>query len=127
MKPLPIYPRFYAKFIVHPRTRCWIWTSKKSRNKRWDKPYGILSCGSTFKTAHRISWRLHHGEIPFGLYVLHHCDNPLCVNPEHLFLGTQQDNLDDMKRKQRSQAGAKHWNWKGGISDQYRRRNRLSS
>ena len=60
--------------------------------------------------AHRYSWELEYGPIPKGLLVLHHCDVPACVRPSHLYLGTQQDNMDDMVRRGRSNKnyGSRH-------------------
>jgi len=55
--------------------------------------------------AHRLAWRLSRGEIPYGMQVLHKCDNGLCINPDHLFLGTQKDNVDDCIRKGRFRRG----------------------
>jgi len=78
---------------------CWIWTA--ARND--EEGYGVLKVPGVKELvrAHVYSWALHNGEKPCGLWVLHHCDNPPCVNPAHLFVGTHQDNIDDMVSKGR--------------------------
>lgn len=72
---------------------CWEWTAFRLSNG-----YGLLHTG----LAHRFSWKIANGEIPKGLFVLHKCDNRSCVNPAHLFLGTQLDNMRDMHSKGRA-------------------------
>lgn len=75
---------------------CWNWTGRKV-----GKGYGILDLNATTMQAHRFSWVLHHGKIPDGMLVCHHCDNPGCVRPDHLFVGDDSANMQDMLRKGR--------------------------
>jgi len=86
--------RFFKK--VRKTDSCWIWTGALS-----DCDYGLFGIKGQMLYSHRLMWEHHHGPIPEGLFVCHDCDNPSCVNPEHLKLGTHQDNMDDMKRKGR--------------------------
>lgn len=94
----PLRDRFDAKWIPEPNSGCWLWTAYLNM---WG--YGMIMCSGKLTLAHRLSWQLHRGDIPEGIRVLHHCDTPACVNPEHLFLGTDQDNARDMARKGRVQ------------------------
>lgn len=83
----------------------------------WDWLACLDGCGygdwrrQGFRRAHRFSWWLHNGPIPHNLWVLHKCDNPGCVRPDHLFLGTPKDNTRDMisKGREADQKGEKHW------------------
>ena len=75
---------------------CWIWLRGSS-----GQDYGGLQYGSEWVRAHRASWLAFKGEIPEGLCVLHRCDTPACVNPDHLFLGTRKDNAIDKVKKGR--------------------------
>lgn len=94
----PVELRFWDKVKKSESEEgCWEWTAFKSRG------YGTFSWWERGKTmrAHRAAWVITNGEIPSGLYVCHHCDNPICVRPSHLFLGTQKDNMMDCFSKGR--------------------------
>lgn len=84
---------------IHPiHGQCWIWTSAKLKSG-YGRHKGVL--------AHRYCWEMYNGQIPEGMSVLHKCDNPSCVNHNHLFVGTQQDNLEDMRLKGHQVRGEK--------------------
>lgn len=99
-----IAARFWEK--VDTSGDCWIWTGSKNPNG-----YGQLTIDNRCTTAHRVSWAIHNGGIPDGLHVLHHCDNPACIRPEHLFLGTHTDNMRDAAAKGRSASQVHRARW----------------
>lgn len=88
---------FNSSYIIDENTHCWEW--QRGKNKRG---YGQFWIIKTMIGAHRFSYFHHKGEIEKGLIICHTCDNPGCVNPQHLFLGTHQDNADDKVKKGRS-------------------------
>jgi hypothetical protein len=97
--PLHLTPKHLERLWskVDQSSRCWIWTSAKTK-----AGYGVFTYNRKVLLAHRIIWELANGFIPDGLNVLHNCpdgDNPSCVNPAHLWLGTQRDNAFDMVAK----------------------------
>jgi len=92
--------RFWAKVDKKGQGECWEWTGAKVPGD-----YGVIGkggSGSGLLLAHRVSWELVNGPIPAGKCVLHRYDNPSCVNPHHLFLGTMVDNQQDMIKKGRA-------------------------
>ena len=92
--------RFWSKVLINDLSSCWEWQASKTKTG-----YGYFGISRSNKTsillAHRVSFAIHNGEIPDGMYVCHHCDNPSCCNPSHLFSGTQKQNLQDAARKGR--------------------------
>ena len=94
--------RFWSQVDIGEPDACWIWKGKQ------DQGYGRFYMGSKRVYAHRAAWHLTYGPIPRGLNVLHKCDEPACVNPKHLRLGTQRQNMKDMVEKGRSLAGERN-------------------
>ena len=88
--------RFIKKFQVDLKSECWIWTTCTSIAR-----YGKFKLNGVWMGSHRAAYILFIGPIPKGQNVLHTCDMPPCVNPEHLFLGTQSDNNQDAMKKGR--------------------------
>lgn len=119
LRVAPIEIRFWRKVekngpTIRPELgKCWLWTGFTSDGYGTiGVPTGIIR-QMRIEKAHRVSWILHHGEIPMGLWVLHRCDNPPCVNPSHLFLGNHDDNIADALKKSRFARGKRN----GGLFD----------
>jgi hypothetical protein len=99
----PLSERFWEKvnkdgpILDGMQTRCWIWTAAS----KCKFGYGAIGFKRSSLLAHRVSWQLERGNVPDEQCVLHKCDNPKCVNPDHLFLGTYEDNRLDAKAKGR--------------------------
>lgn len=94
------HKRFWDKVNKKTATECWEWTASKDYCG-----YGRFVFRDSLLSAHRVSWEIHNGKILNGFHVLHKCDNPGCVNPTHLFLGTHQDNMNDRGAKNRAKGG----------------------
>jgi hypothetical protein len=101
---LSVEQRFAMQWMPEPNSGCWLWLGTIS-NVGYGKLYAF---GQTKASAHRVSYQLHVGAIPDGMMVLHHCDVRPCVNPDHLFLGTADDNTKDMLSKGRHRTRPNH-------------------
>jgi hypothetical protein len=102
---IPLAERFRRYYVSGPKDACWIWTGTFDRNG-----YGVISDEKRRQLrAHRVAYeQAHHVHIPEDKYVLHDCDNPACVNPAHLKLGTSADNNRDMITRRRHRFGQRH-------------------
>jgi hypothetical protein len=105
--------RFEASYIPEPMSGCWLWLGLVTNDG-----YGRLKHDYKPLRAHRCAWMLFRGKIPNELHVLHRCDTPLCVNPDHLFLGTHGENMIDKARKGRCNvpSGPEHYKYKPRVS-----------
>ncbi len=96
--------RFWRKVNRCVADECWNWLGAKTGNG-----YGAFKAHGKTMPAHRFSYEVGCANIPVNALVCHHCDNPICVNPKHLFIGTHGDNMRDMRSKNRNITGDKHF------------------
>lgn len=104
----PIFPEtLFDRYIPVPESGCWLWDGPTT-NLGYGSVKFLVHGRRVYVLAHREFYRRFNGEIPEGLLVCHKCDTPTCVNPSHLFLGTNKDNVQDAKRKGRLRGGEGH-------------------
>lgn len=107
MLPDKVVAKFYEGLKQGSDSECWPFEGGGYNRRGWHR---TIHAGTKYRRkrymAHRVAYELKYGEIPDGLFVLHKCDNPVCCNPEHLFLGTQSENAKDMWAKNRGNPGS---------------------
>lgn len=113
-KIMSLEMRFWEKVDKKSKDECWEWLGAKG-GRGYNQ--GQIRDNNKLIIASRVSWQIHFGNIPDGLSVCHKCDNPPCVNPTHLFLGTHQDNMDDKVKRNRQMQGENQWKSKLTKSD----------
>lgn len=101
---IPAKDRFLKYVLKDEDNGCWLWQACTTTFG-----YGQFYFERRLQNAHRVSWQIFNGDLPRGIFVCHKCDNPPCVNPDHLFLGTHEDNMDDRKNKRRFVHGKKYY------------------
>lgn len=108
--------RFWSKVDRRGPDDCWLWIGTKMKPLPCGLIYGYFGVTDYKRCVsyrpHRLSWTLCNGRIPDGMVVMHTCDKPLCMNPNHLQVGTQADNMRDRDSKDRNVVGEEHWNSK---------------
>ena len=105
-----ILDRFHEKYLAVPEAGCWLWMAGWHPQTGYGR-FGMY--GREVEYSHRASWRLLVGPIPEGMEVCHKCDVRLCVNPNHLFVGTRKDNMQDCSKKGRLVMPKKNWHSSG--------------
>jgi hypothetical protein len=110
---VPLETRFWTKVERRTESECWPWTASTD-----GFGYGMIGVGShSTKRSHVVSYELHKGPVPVGMVVRHTCDNPICVNPGHLLIGTVRDNTTDRMERGRSKGGHPHGPIKVTVAD----------
>src|SRR5262245_9587813 len=100
----PVEARLWKSYEPEPNSACWLWSLTLNRDG-----YGLVNTLRKTRQAHRVAYELAIGPIPRGMCVLHHCDVPPCINPAHLFLGTNGVNMADRDQKQRQARYERQW------------------
>ena len=103
---VPAEERFFSQVNKNTGSDCWHWTGYLN------KGYGSIRINGKMIKAHRFSYELHKGDIPESMFILHSCDNSMCVNPEHLSVGSHEDNMRDKVNKNRQAKGSNNGNSK---------------